>query len=158
MSEDTGNVVPIRPGKLVKGSPEAKAHMQALVERRRTLKAEREARGEAPPPRGSRRRMRPLTEEEIRAHALKTAAELFDGARLAAVQLLERQMHHKDPGIAQRAAVKVLEYTDGKPTQTIVQHNEGAPTEVVYITSALQDVPVAGADAPFVPAAVEDTA
>lgn len=81
-------------------------------------------------------RLKPLTDKEVRERALQTAADLFDDARQTAVNKLIEQIDHKDPGIAQKAATKVLEYTDGKPNQPVTARTENV-TKVVYETAAL---------------------
>lgn len=108
-------------------------YMHQLIAIRAKKRAERIARGENPSGRG---RLKPITDKEIREKALESAAELFDHARVSAVNKLVEQINHKDPAIAQRAAAKVLEYTDGKPNQPVTARTENL-TRVVYETAAL---------------------
>lgn len=145
---DDNNVIPFTPqapraagGKRVpkfkKGSPEAAEHMRNLTR----IRLEKIANGELEPnghrPKGSGAgRLKPITAKEIRDRAVQTAADLFDDARQTAVDKLITQMNHKDPSIAQRAAVKILEYTDGKPNQPVTARTENI-TKVIYETAAI---------------------
>lgn len=134
MSDD--NVIEFKPQAL-KGkrtsngaSPE---RMREITRIRLQKQAERRAQGLTGTGRG---RLKQLTDKEIRDRALQTAADLFDEARQKAINLLEKQIDHKDPSIAQRAAVKVLEYTDGKPNQPVTATTSNV-TKVVYETAAI---------------------
>lgn len=61
--------------------------------------------------------------------------------RPKALQVLAEQLEHRDPAIRQRAAIRVLEYTDGKPVQTIESSLRDKPTVIVYETAARVDIP-----------------
>lgn len=114
------------------GTLEYMRQLSAIRSRRARERREAIERGETT----GRGRLKPLTDREIRDRALQTAADLFDDARQRAVDKLVAQIDHKDPSIAQRAAVKVLEYTDGKPNQPVTARTDNVTT-VVYETAAL---------------------
>jgi hypothetical protein len=56
--------------------------------------------------------------------------------RPRAIRVLEEQLDSSNEHIAQRAAIKILEYTDGRPTQKLVHEHDGI-REIVYVTAAL---------------------
>ena len=83
------------------------------------------------------------------ADKLVVAATLAQPHRAKAIAVLVVQMDSKDESIAQRAAIKLLEITDGKPAQTIIEKQDGI-TVIEYRTSALipEFVPGAGLESP----------
>jgi hypothetical protein len=76
------------------------------------IRQEKMARGEIPRPEG-RARTR-FTKAEREQHAL-------DKLMPKALKVLEEQLDDKDPRVRQAAAIKVIEYRKGKPTQMIKQ-------------------------------------
>lgn len=109
--------------------------MAQLTEIHRRIRTQRRLLGLKASGRG---RLRPMTKEDVLAKGKETLPEMLEaiGSRAKAVAVLDTQMDHKDPGIAQKAAIKVLELTDGKPNVTITQHTDNV-THVVYETAAL---------------------
>lgn len=67
------------------------------------------------------------TKQEARQEALKELEPI-------AIQVLRDQLHHEDPKIQQSAAIKVIEYSRGKPTQQIKQ--ETTVTSIEYRSAA----------------------
>lgn len=118
-------------------------HMRAIAAKReedyRTGKVARPQRGQ--------KRLR-LGRREL-DEVTTSAAELLYGDRASAVELLRKQLKSKDERVAQRAAVSILAYTDGTPTQRVETKTDNT-TEVVYRSAALayeEFVPGAEADA-----------
>jgi hypothetical protein len=63
------------------------------------------------------------------------AVELVD-LRPLAIQRLREQLMSRNEHIAQRAAIKILEYSDGLPVKKVDDPNAGI-TKIVYETRAL---------------------
>lgn len=74
------------------------------------------------------------------------AQKLAQAYRAAAIAVLANDLDSKDEGVRQRAAIKLLEISDGKPGQQPAEAPTG-PTTIVYETVALQQ------HAPFTPGA-----
>src|SRR5215831_11110946 len=99
-----------------------------------------------------KRKGRPLTPEEVaKLQAARRASGNLGGRKPAetkvtraeareeklnqlaprAIQVLEDQLDDPDPRIRQNAAIKVLEYRWGKPTQTVAMDKD-RPMRIVY--------------------------
>lgn len=121
--------IPGAPAKGKKGaSPE---YMRALVERRKELAKT------DPSKMGGRPRTR-YSKKEIEENAMRALVP-------RAVKVLKEQLDSEDEAIAQRAAVKVLEWEKGKPAQTINQNNDNVHTiryeTVVALPAEYRELP-----------------
>ncbi len=112
-----------------------------------------------------------VTPEEVMERALEIAAgqvadEMVKAAKLlepykaAAVAVLASMLHSKDSSEKKFAVKTILEMTDGKPAQTVIEKQDG-PRIIRYETVALHGilpaafVPGAGIDSPGDRAALE---
>lgn len=110
-------------------SPE---HMKMMGARRRELAAQDPSRL------GGRPRKAYLVSD--------TALELAE-LRPLAIQRLREQLMSRNEHIAQRAAIKVLEYSDGLPVKKVDDSNPGITT-IIYETRALVEDRVHALDGP----------
>jgi uncharacterized Zn finger protein (UPF0148 family) len=123
------------------GVPKGETHLDGCTrspERMRRLvqiRQEKIARGESVA-RGGRRRKLRLTQEELDELKVQSAGEMLYGDRAEALAVLRKQMKSKDERVAQKAALSVLAYTDGTPTQRIEQTSDNVTT-VEYRSAAL---------------------
>jgi hypothetical protein len=101
--------------------PHSRAHIDKMNARRRELARTDPSRLGGRP--------RKVTTSEAREIAL---AEL----RPKALRVLEEQLEHRDPAIRQRAAIRVLEWCDGRPRQSIDIASRDQPSTIVYVTAA----------------------
>lgn len=134
-----------------------RAKMDALRARRDELAKE------DPSKKGGRPKKVRLTAEEVREKALEMAAEellaaqqLLQPHREAAIARLIGQIESTDENVAQRAIKLLLEITDGKPAQTIIEKQDG-PKRIIFETAAFAPdygpVPESDEVADFVPGA-----
>lgn len=65
------------------------------------------------------------------------AAKLAQPYRAAAVAKIAELMNSKDERVAQRAAERILDMTDGRPAPAREQEDTG-PTEIIYRTEAIR--------------------
>ena len=131
-----------RPRKVDRRTPAEKAADVARMDR---LRARRDELAKADPSKkgGRPRKREPVTSEEVRERAREESSceqrsvrELLAPYRADAVSVLVSQLHARNENVAQRAARVLLEFTDGRPAQTIVEKQD-APKRIIFETAAL---------------------